>query len=95
MRVRRLMMPRKRRNAGGPASLTRMDSERQRLPASEVDLSPTERSMLQDPNWIDEDEADAIEVERIVRREGHQGIPLRDYLKSRGRTVGRRKRLPH
>jgi hypothetical protein len=49
-----------------------------------IDLSDEERAFLDDPNWITEDEADAIVAERIYRREGHKTKPIREYLKERG-----------
>jgi hypothetical protein len=45
-----------------------IDSEQYPLPASEVKLTPPERAMLADPNWITEDEADLIMSKRGERR---------------------------
>jgi hypothetical protein len=67
--------------------LDQIDSERERLPAHRANLNAKERSLLKDPDWIDEDEADAILAMRIDREEEGQEIPFRDYLRSRGRTV--------
>jgi hypothetical protein len=52
-----------------------------------VDLSASERKFLQDPDWITEDEADAIIAERIYQREAGRAKPLREYLRERGITV--------
>jgi hypothetical protein len=49
-----------------------------------IDLSPAELKFLDDPDWITEDEADAIMAERISRAEGGRGKPIRQYLKERG-----------
>ena len=54
-----------------------------------MDLSAAERQFLQDPDWITEDEADAIMAERIYQREAGRAKPLREYLTERGVTVGR------
>lgn len=77
----------KRKNASSPAPLTHLDSERHKLPSSEVDLTAAERRMLEDPNSISEDEADAILSLRIDKEEGAAAIPFREYLKRRGRRV--------
>ena len=45
-----------------------VDSDQYPLPASEAKLSPPERAMLADPNWITEDEADMIMSKRAERR---------------------------
>jgi hypothetical protein len=68
----------KRPNVAKPSPLADIDSERERLPASRVDLSAAERSLLKDPEWIDEDEADAILAERIVQKEAHTAMPFRN-----------------
>jgi hypothetical protein len=71
--------------------LDQIDSERERLPAHRANLSAKERALLKDPDWIDEDEADAILAERIFQKEAPLAIPFREYLKSRGRTVACRR----
>ncbi len=58
-----------------------------RMPADGVDLTAAEIKFLQDPDWITEDEADAIVAERIYRREAGRAKPLREYLRERGVTV--------
>jgi hypothetical protein len=60
-----------------------------RTPADRVDLSAPEQQFLQDPDWITEDEADAIVAERIYRREAGRAKPLREYLRERGIPVDR------
>jgi hypothetical protein len=54
-----------------------------------VDLTPAERQFLDDPDWITEDEADAIMAERIFRAQGGRGQDIRQYLKERGIDVDR------
>jgi len=49
-----------------------VDNERYPLPASAVKLSPDERAMLADPNWITEDEADLIMGKRGERKSGRR-----------------------
>ena len=74
-----------------PATASDLESLtiKHRTPADGVDLSAAERKLLQDPDWITEDEADAIMAERIYQREAGRAKPLRDYLRERGITVGR------
>ena len=67
--------------------LDQIDSERERLPAYRANLSAKERSLLKDPDWIDEDEADVIICMRRESQEKDQAIPFREYLKRRGRSV--------
>jgi hypothetical protein len=78
---------RKPRNGSLLRPLAEIDSERERLPVDRVELSAEERTLLKDPEWIDEDEADAILIERIIQKEGHTAIPFREYLRRNGRTV--------
>jgi hypothetical protein len=82
-------MPKNRKPGNGSLlrPLAEIDSERERLPVDRVELSAEERALLKDPDWIDEDEADAILAERIFRKERHLAIPFHEYLKSRGRSV--------
>jgi hypothetical protein len=67
--------------------LDQIDSERERLPAYRANLSAKERSLLKDPDWIDEDEADVIICMRRESQEKGRTIPFREYLKRRGRSV--------
>jgi len=57
------------------------------VPSSELDLTPAERKLLRDPDWVTEDEADAIVSMRRERKEGHRGIPLEKVLKRYGYKV--------
>jgi hypothetical protein len=56
--------PRRRRN---PAPATAL---RQGIPASETNLTLQERALLPDPDWVTEDDADAIISMRRLRRPG-------------------------
>jgi hypothetical protein len=57
------------------------------IPSDTVALTSAERKFLDDPEWITEDEAEAIMAERIFRSEGGRGKPIRQYLKERGIRV--------
>lgn len=65
------------------------DSTRRRVPSAAVKLSPEERKLLSDPDWLDEDEADLIMSLRVERAEGRLAIPFEEYLKKRGRRLAR------
>jgi hypothetical protein len=56
-------------------ALTRADAR----PTSELNLTKEEIAMLPDPNWVTEDDADAIMSLRSEREGG--AIPLEDVLK--------------
>src|ERR1017187_4609240 len=77
------------KGSGAPATASDLESLaiKGRVRAEGVDLSPAEGKILQDPDWITEDEADAIMAERIYRREADRAKPLREYLRERGITV--------
>jgi hypothetical protein len=47
---------------------------------SETNLTPAERALLPDPNWVTEDDADAITCWRRERRQGTNGLTLEEYL---------------
>jgi hypothetical protein len=89
MEKEEVKMPENRRrgNISPSKSLAEIDSERHRLPASEANLTAEERASLKDPNWIDEDEADAIICRRREKEPGNQPIPIREYLRRRGIKV--------
>jgi hypothetical protein len=70
-------------------SFAHIDSERYRLPSSEVELTAEERRLLKDPSWIDEDEADIIICMRREKEPGNEPIPFREYLKRRGIKLDR------
>ena len=80
-----------RREKGSGTQATASDLEsltiKGRVRADGVDLSAAERKFLQDPDWITEDEADAIMAERIYRRDAGRTKPLREYLRERGVKV--------
>jgi hypothetical protein len=75
-----------------PQDFAHIDSERYRLRASEVKLSPEERALLNDPDWVDEDDADLIICLRREKEEGNRYQPFDEYLKERGITVDSRNR---
>jgi hypothetical protein len=56
-------------------------------PSSEFDLTPGERKLLADPDWITEDEADVIIAERRLRTD--EMIPLEKIFERNGYTVSR------
>ena len=57
------------------------------IPAGEVELTEDERALLDDPDWITEDESDIIVAERSLA-EG-ESIPIEEYMRSRGYVVKR------
>jgi hypothetical protein len=83
-----------RRNPSPAKALAEIDATKERLPSSIVELTPQERKLLKDPDWIDEDEADTIIAMRIERRQRHCTIPLEEYLKKRGIRVNYRLPFP-
>jgi len=66
-----------------------IDATRERLPSSAVELTPEEKELLKDPDWIDEDEADTIIAMRIERQQEGSAVPFEEYLKRRGLRVER------
>jgi hypothetical protein len=80
-------MPSKRKNASQAASLADLDAEHQRVRSSSVNLTPAERKLLSDPDWINEDEADAITAKRLEQSEKGKEIPIDEYLRSCGRQI--------
>ena len=67
-----------------------IDATRERLPTSAVELTREEKKLLKEPDWMDEDEADAILALRDLEKDKRRAIPFRDYLKKRSiRIVGR------
>ncbi|MGA2741757.1 MAG: hypothetical protein ABSG65_30505 [Bryobacteraceae bacterium] len=50
-------------------------------PAEATNLSPVERDLLPDPDWVTEDDADAIIA---LRRQGERPISLEQALKKYG-----------
>ena len=61
-----------------------LDSERERLPTSGIQLSADEIALLQDPAWMDEDEADAITAMRAEKESAGKTIPIEHYMRDRG-----------
>jgi hypothetical protein len=51
------------------------------VPAEATNLSPVERDLLPDPDWVTEDDADAIIA---LRRQGERPISLEQALKKYG-----------
>ena len=60
------------------------------MPVEKTNLTPTERALLADPNYVTEDEADWIICERRLRKEGHKAIPFEEVLREYGRQPRRR-----
>jgi hypothetical protein len=67
----------------GSADLAGLDSEHNRVATHELELSEEERALLRDPEWMDEDEADAIMAMRIEKEEAGSAIPIRRYMLER------------
>jgi hypothetical protein len=67
----------------GCADLAGLDSEHNRVATHELELSEEERALLRDPEWMDEDEADAIMAMRIEKEEAGSAIPIRQYIRDR------------
>jgi len=70
-------------NTSGCADLAGLDSEHNRAATHELQLTEAERALLQDPQWMDEDEADAIMAMRIEKEEAGSAIPIRQYMRER------------
>jgi hypothetical protein len=70
-------------NGSGCADLVGVDSEHNRLATHELELTEEERALLKDPEWMDEDEADAIMAMRIEKEEAGSAIPIRQYMRER------------
>jgi hypothetical protein len=74
-------------NGSGCADLAGIDSEKGRASSHGLELTEEERALLRDPEWMDEDEADAIMAMRIEKKEGGGGIPIRQYMRERASRV--------
>jgi hypothetical protein len=60
----------------------------ERRPSSEFKLTAEERKLLKDPDWMDEDEADAIlALRKLKHLKDSDFTDLRDYIRSRGRDI--------
>ena len=62
-----------------PAQSSRRNSTSDARPTAELNLTKEEIAMLPDPNWVTEDDADAIMSLRSIQEGG--AIPLEDVLK--------------
>jgi hypothetical protein len=71
-------MKRAAKNRGARGILQRNDAQA----ASELNLTPKERAMLPDPEWVTEDDADAIVGLRRMKTQ--RPIPLDEALKQLG-----------
>ena len=78
-------------NASGGADLSGLDIERDRVATRDLELTEAERALLRDPEWIDEDEADAIMAMRIEKEEAGGAIPIRQYMRERASRARRTK----
>jgi hypothetical protein len=70
-------------NGSRCADLAGLDSEHNRAATHELELTEEERALLKDPEWMDEDEADAIMAMRIEKEEAGDAIPIRQYMRER------------
>ena len=57
---------------------------KRRLPSSLVDLTPAERRLLKNPDWIDEDESDLLLAMRRETEEGDKAVPFEQVLEELG-----------
>jgi len=57
---------------------------RRRLPSDLVALTPGERRLLKDPDWIGEDESDLLLAMRREAEEGRRAVPFEQVLKELG-----------
>ena len=60
-----------------------------RIPVEETNLTAKERSLLPDPNWLTEDDADAITSMREIKKAGGMSYSLEEALKGHGFTLER------
>ena len=60
------------------------DSRKRRLPSHHLDLTPAERRILKDQDWIDEDESDLLLAMRREAEEGGKAIPFEQVLEEFG-----------
>ncbi|MGA3097278.1 MAG: hypothetical protein ABSF25_12535 [Bryobacteraceae bacterium] len=73
------VVPRRRNTASIP----------DRIPVAETNLTAEERALLPDPNWLTEDDADAIMSMRAVKEAGGKSYSLEEVLQEHGFTVER------
>jgi len=74
-----------RRNPAKAAALAGTTVPGEALPVEETNLTPEERALLPDPDWVTEDDADAIIGLRRERTE--KPVPLARVLKRYGYRV--------
>ncbi len=68
--------------------LAEIDARFERLPSFRVVLTPQERELLKDPEWIDEDEADLILALRDEKNsKPNDGIDIHEFMRRHGRQV--------
>ena len=62
--------------------LSEIDARYERLPSFRGALTPQERELLKDPEWIDEDEADLILALRDAKNgRPDEGIEIHEFLR--------------
>jgi hypothetical protein len=60
---------------------------KRRLRSNLVDLTPAEQRLLNDPDWIDENESDLLLALRREAEEGNKAIPFEQVVKELGYKV--------
>jgi hypothetical protein len=60
-----------------------------RMPVAETNLTAKERALLADPDWLTEDDADAIMSMREIKKAGGRSYSLEEVLREHGFTLGR------
>jgi hypothetical protein len=60
-----------------------------RIPVAETNLTANERALLPDPNWLTEDDADAIMSMREIKKAGGKSYSLAEVLQEHGFTLER------
>jgi hypothetical protein len=79
-----LQVKRDMKNADRASPASRREPKARRrggVPSEATNLSPVERDLLLDPDWVTEDDADAIVA---LRRQGEKPISLQQALKKYG-----------
>jgi len=72
---------------GKDVKVTSLGPPLARRPSSEFPLSASERELLKDQDWIDEEEADLILALREEQEHGLRGENIRDFARRHGRRV--------
>jgi len=60
-----------------------------RIPVAETNLTAKERALLPDPNWLTEDDADAIMIMRDLKAHGGRTFSFEQVLRESGITLER------